>query len=462
MSQKHPQNVLNYYFIGIGGIGMSALARYFLKNKNNVGGYDKVSTKLTENLKNEGCWLHHIDDIREVPEIFLDKKHTVVVYTPAVSNLNNELAYFREKGYRVLKRSEVLGDVTQFSKGLCVAGTHGKTTTSTLLAHILNQSTWKCNAFLGGISTNYNSNYIYDNQSEYTVIEADEYDRSFLKLKPYCSIITSVDPDHLDIYSGENDFFNGFQEYVELIDKSGVCVVKYGIGLNSSSRMVSYSIENKLADYYGYDLHVVDSKFYMKVLMPNKKVEILEIGLPGIHNAENALSCVALLSELGMEFERIAYGIRTFLGVKRRFEYIIRSSSVVYIDDYAHHPSELNVLIDSIKLIYPNWKIYMIFQPHLYSRTRDFMGFFANQLSRVDDLTLLPIYPAREEAIPGINSNALLDQINIDDKRILPLENVVEFFDDIDKGVVLTVGAGDINLLVSTLKNVLLKNSSTL
>ena len=229
MSQKHPQNVLNYYFIGIGGIGMSALARYFLKNKNNVGGYDKVSTKLTENLKNEGCWLHHIDDIREVPEIFLDKKHTVVVYTPAVSNLNNELAYFREKGYRVLKRSEVLGDVTQFSKGLCVTGTHGKTTTSTLLAHILNQSTWKCNAFLGGISTNYNSNYINDNESEYTVIEADEYDRSFLKLKPYCSIITSVDPDHLDIYSGENDFFNGFQEYVELIDKSGVCVVKYGL-----------------------------------------------------------------------------------------------------------------------------------------------------------------------------------------------------------------------------------------
>ena len=460
MSQKKPQDILNYYFIGIGGIGMSALARYFLKNNHHVGGYDKVSTKLTESLKEEGCWLHYNDDISELPEVFLEKKSTVVIYTPAVSDLHKELTYFKECGYRVLKRSEVLGDVTQFSKGLCVAGTHGKTTTSTLLAHILNQSSWKCNAFLGGISSNYNSNYIHDDKSEYTVIEADEYDRSFLKLNPYSSIITSVDPDHLDIYSGENDFFNGFQDYARLIDESGVCVMKYGIGLSSAARIITYSIEDKGADYYGYDLHVVNGKFYMKVLFPDERVEILEIGLPGIHNAENALSCVALLYELGLDFDHISYGIRTFLGVKRRFEYIIRSQKIVYIDDYAHHPSELNFLIDSIKLIYPNWKIYMIFQPHLYSRTRDFMGHFANQLSRVDDLTLLPIYPAREEAIKGISSEALLDQINLDDKRILTLENTVQYYDDVKCGVVLSVGAGDVNLLVSKLKNVLLKNIS--
>ena len=462
MSQKKPQDTLNYYFIGIGGIGMSALARYFLKKNHHVGGYDKVSTKLTKSLKKEGCWLHYNDDIGELPEVFLEKKSTVVIYTPAVSDLHKELTYFKENGYRVLKRAEVLGDVTQFSKGLCVAGTHGKTTTSTLLAHILNHSAWKCNAFLGGISSNYNSNYIYDDKSEYTVIEADEYDRSFLSLKPFSSIITSVDPDHLDIYSGENDFFNGFQDYARLIDESGVCVMKYGIGLSSTARMITYSIKDKASDYYGYDLHVVNARFYMKVLFPDKRVEILEIGLPGIHNAENALSCVALLSELGLDFERISFGIRTFLGVKRRFEYILRSHKMVYIDDYAHHPSELNVLIDSIKLIYPNWKIYMIFQPHLYSRTKDFMEHFAHQLSRVDDLTLLPIYPAREQPIKGISSEVLLDQINLVEKRILSPESAVQFFDDINHGVILTVGAGDINLLVSLLKNVLLKNISPL
>lgn len=442
----------NIYFVGIGGIGMSALARYFNALGFRVAGYDKTKTKLTESLVEEGIEVHFDDLADNIPAPYNNREETLVIYTPAIPKSLQELNFFQREAFIVLKRSEVLGLITMSSKGLGVAGTHGKTTTSSMLAYLLEQSEVGCSAFLGGIATNFNSNLVLNTASSYTVIEADEFDRSFLKLHPYCSIVTSTDPDHLDIYGSREDFLNGFQDYVNLIHPDGCLVVREGLALVSPARKITYAINSETADYSAYDLRVEAGEFVVDIRTPKKIWTAVTIGIPGIHNAENALACVALCEFLDIPEDDIRLGLKQFRGVKRRFEYIHQSPQHVYIDDYAHHPTELAALIDSVKLLYPNKRITGIFQPHLFSRTKDFFDGFAEQLSRLDEVILMPIYPAREEPIPGVTSDALLAQITIESKRLVESTRMVETIKEVQPEVLLTIGAGDIDRLIQPLK----------
>jgi len=448
------------YFIGVGGIGMSALARYFLTLKWSVAGFDKTETKLTKQLESEGLMIHYQDDIALVPQVYKEAAHTLIVYTPAVSTNHSEYQFFATNGFTILKRAQVLGLLTQFSKGLCVAGTHGKTTTSTLLAHILNASPLKCNAFLGGISANFNSNLVSSTDSDFTVIEADEFDRSFLQLSPFASIVTSTDADHLDIYGDEQIMFESFQAYVDLISDEGFLILKNGLKLKPHSKTITYGVEDDQADCSVYNIHFEKHRFLFDVRLRDVKWNAVEFGLPGIHNAENALACIIFAIELGLNEEGIRAALASFKGVKRRFEYYIKSPELVYIDDYAHHPTEIKSLIDSVKLLYPNQKITAIFQPHLFSRTRDFLDGFSEQLSRVDDLLLMPIYPAREEPIEGVTSEALLLKVSSETKGIYTPSEVLEHLIEVNSGVVLTIGAGDIDRLSQPIFELLTKRNA--
>lgn len=439
------------YFLGIGGIGMSALARYFHSKNYLVGGYDKTSTPLTEELTLEGMHIHYEDLGPSIPTEFRDPNQTLVIYTPAIPVNLNERLHIEHTGYTMLKRAEVLGAITRKTKALGVAGTHGKTTTSTLLAHMLNESNQKCSAFLGGISTNFNSNFITQEKAELTVIEADEFDRSFLQLTPFASIITSTDADHLDIYGDATQFLSGFEAYAALIDPDGFLIKHNGVNVHHPNTF-TYGLDAEV-DYRGSNLQYVDGKFLMDLRTPTKKWADIELGIPGIHNAENAIACIALCEQLGIDETTIRKGLSTFLGVKRRFEYHIKTPDFVYIDDYAHHPTEIHALISSVRLLYPNQQILGIFQPHLFSRTRDFFEGFAEELSRLDEVILLPIYPAREEPISGITSDALLEKITLKDKCVLPPEQAIAKAVSSNKGVILTIGAGDIDRIVLPLKN---------
>lgn len=447
------KNINDYnqaYFIGIGGIGMSAIARYFLSKGWNVGGYDKTPSKLTDTLQLEGAEIHFEDLGENIPVQFKSTENTLVIYTPAVPKTMNELLFFQANNYVVMKRAEVLGMITRDSKALCVAGTHGKTTTSSMLAHVLNESRLKCSAFLGGISTNFNSNFIGSTESDLTVIEADEFDRSFLKLTPFASIVTTTDADHLDIYNDEASFQQSFQDYADLIDDKGCLIRHTNVKLNHRNS-ISYGM-NCEADFKGDNERFEDGKYLIDVQSPQFIWKDLELGLPGTHNAENALACIALLTQLGMNESEIRHGLATFLGVKRRFEYQIRTSNLVFIDDYAHHPTEIKALIDAVKRLYPNKKITGIFQPHLFSRTRDFFNGFAEQLSRLDQVVLMPVYPAREEPIEGVTSDALLKKIDAKNKMLLSSDEVVGFIANNENEVVLTIGAGDIDRIIEPLK----------
>ncbi len=444
------------YFIGIGGIGMSALARYFNAIGLQVAGYDKTATTLTEELEKEGIKIHFDDLGTNIPTQFKEIETTLVVYTPAIPKNHGELGFFKEQKANLFKRSDVLGLITRQSKGLGVAGTHGKTTTSSMLAHILNESTLKCNAFLGGIATNFNSNLLINTESEYTVIEADEFDRSFLKLTPFASIVTSTDPDHLDIYGSAAVFLEGFQKYTELINENGCLVKKEGLDVASNAKTITYAIDSITADYSGFNLQFIEGKFLVDVRTPSGKLTEVELGIPGIHNAENAIACVALTQFLGLSEAEIRHGLKTFKGVKRRFEYQIKTNDLVYIDDYAHHPTEIEALVSSVRLLYPNQKITGVFQPHLFSRTKDFFEGFAHELSKLDEVILLPIYPAREEPIEGINSDALLQKITCKEKHIMSPFEVISHLAKIEIGVLLTIGAGDIDRIVEPLKKALL------
>jgi UDP-N-acetylmuramate--alanine ligase len=455
--EKKLESYTNVYFLGIGGIGMSALARYFKLKGMRVAGYDKTPSPLTAELQKEGIDVHFEDLGPTVATPFRDQSETLVVYTPAVPKNLGELLYFQHGAFDLLKRSQVLGMITRSSKGLGVAGTHGKTTTSTLLTHILNESSVKCNAFLGGISANFNSNFVASETSPYTVIEADEFDRSFLQLSPYGSIITSTDADHLDIYGDAKTFLGGFQAYAQQIDPRGILVLRQGLQLTSPARIVTYAIGEK-ADYSGGNLQVRAGHFCMDAELPEGRWENIELGLPGIHNAENALACIAFCQFLGLTETEIRHGLKTFLGVKRRFEYQVRTPKLVYIDDYAHHPTEIKALVDSVRLLYPGQKVTGIFQPHLFSRTRDFMAGFAAELSQLDELILLPIYPAREEPMAGITSEALLELCTVDDKQVLSPNAALALLKDRQEGIVLTIGAGDIDRIVPELKTLLEKN----
>ena len=439
------------YFIGIGGIGMSALALYFNMKGWDVAGYDKTPSPITKALEEEGVSIHFEDLGEGLPEQFLDTEKTLVVFTPAIPKDMKELVFVQSGDYTVKKRAEVLGMITRDSKALGVAGTHGKTTTSTMLAHILNESDEGCNAFLGGIAANFNSNFVSHPTSEWTVVEADEFDRSFLQLTPFASIVTSTDADHLDIYGDNKEFLEGFKSYIDLINPNGFTVLHKDIELKAQNE-IRYGL-NADVDFSGSNLRVEKGAFLMDVKTPDANWDAVELGIPGTHNAENALSCIALGSQLGLSEGLLRSALKSFKGVKRRFEYHIRTEEQVYIDDYAHHPTEINALLDSVELMYPNNNVIGIFQPHLFSRTRDFFDGFASALSRLDEVVLLPIYPARELPIEGITSEALVDKINSLSKSVLSPLEAVEYVSNCNHDIILTIGAGDIDRIVLPLKD---------
>ena len=441
------------YFIGVGGIGMSALARYFNALGWTVAGYDKTRTKLTDQLADEGIDIHYEDWGPAIPTQFQQRDKTLFIYTPAIPRNFGELLHVQHNNFHLHKRAEVLGMITRNSKALGVAGTHGKTTTSTMLAHILQTTDLKCNAFLGGISSNFNSNFVSNPTSEFTVIEADEFDRSFLQLSPFASIITSTDADHLDIYGDNKEFLDGFNQYAQLIAQDGFLVRHSDVAIDIKNTL-TYAID-KEADFKGFNLCFQDGYFQFNLQFEDSIWENVQLGIPGIHNAENAIACIAMCINLGLNESEIRHGLRTFKGVKRRFEYHIKTENLVYVDDYAHHPTEISALIRSIKLLYPTKAITGIFQPHLFTRTRDFFEEFANQLSALDRVILLPIYPAREEPISGITSEALLEQIQCSNKEVMTPDEVLEQLSDTNNGVVLTIGAGDIDRIVEPLKKLL-------
>ena len=390
-----------------------------------------------------------------IPAHFKEIESTLIVYTPAIPKNNGELIYFQSNHFQILKRAQVLGLLTHNSKGLGVAGTHGKTTTSTLLAHILNESTVKCNAFLGGISSNFNSNLLTSSTSEYTVIEADEFDRSFLQLAPYASIITSTDADHLDIYGDASILIQGFQEYANLIHPEGYLILRNGLNLTSKAQITTYGVNEPEANYSAHNLRFEDGTFFFDVTFPFGEWKDVEFGLPGIHNAENAVACIALCQKLQLEESQIRFGLKTFKGVKRRFEFQVRRNKIVYIDDYAHHPTEINALVSSVRMMYPAKRIIGLFQPHLFSRTRDFFEGFITELSKLDEVILMPIYPAREEPIDGVTSEALLEKIRCGKKQLLTHEQALLYLQEITEGVILTIGAGDIDKIVKPLTQAL-------
>lgn len=443
----------NAYFIGIGGIGMSAIARYFNENGVHVAGYDKTPSPLTDELEKEGIKIHFEDLGPSIPEAFRNPATTLVVYTPAIPVNHGELLYFKQHDFLIFKRAEILGKLSEGVKALCVAGTHGKTTTASLLTHILQHAGFKPNAFLGGISNNLSSNYLGNPQSEWMVVEADEFDRSFLQLDPFAAIITTCDPDHLDIYGDAQNFREGFQEFVKLIHPDGYLVQSQGTGFFHSNT-INYAI-NESADYTGHHLRFKDGRFLFDLKKNREEWKAIELGIPGIHNAANAIACIALVEKLGVNEPDIRAALKSYKGVKRRFEYVIRKDDLVFIDDYAHHPTEIAALLDSVRLLYPGKKICGIFQPHLFSRTRDFFEGFAHELSRLDEVILMPIYPAREEPIPGVSSEKLLDQITAPVKIILHADEIPKYLSSSDHELVLTIGAGDIDRIVPKLKLIL-------
>lgn len=439
------------YFLGIGGIGMSALARYFKAIGKTVSGYDKTSTKLTQALENQGITVHYHDMGTDICK-FIDAD-TLVVYTPAIPKDFGELNAIRNVGFTLYKRAQVLGLITENSFGIGVAGTHGKTTTSTMLAHVLHQSIG-CNAFLGGISTNYNSNLILNTASDISVLEADEFDRSFLQLKPKAGVLTSIDADHLDIYGDTKHIVDGFQAYVNLIDATGFVLMHHSIPLQAHCKIVRYGLHEN-ADIAGLNPKMKEGFFYLDVKAHGIFWKDVKLGVPGLHNAENALAVIGVCLELGLDESQIRAGIESFLGVKRRFEYIIRRDDLVYVDDYAHHPSEIHALVSSIRLMYPNRKVTGIFQPHLFSRTRDFLDGFADELSNLDEVILMPIYPARELPIEGINAEAIREKMSLADVKIMSHDEVQTYFENHKPDILLTIGAGDIDLIVQPLNELL-------
>lgn len=450
------------YFVGAGGIGMSALIRYFLANGKRVGGYDKTPSELTAALIREGAAIHYTDDMALVEDCFLSPEHTLVVYTPAIPDSHTELTYFRTHGFQVVKRAQLLGEITCCNRGLCVAGTHGKTTTSSMLAHILKQSHVDCNAFLGGILKGYESNLMLSKKSDLTVIEADEFDRSFHWLRPYMAVITSADPDHLDIYGTAEAYRESFEHFTSLISPDGVLLMKKGVlvapRLQENVRLFTYSATEK-ADFYAENVVVSDGSITFDFVGPNVRIDNVELGVPVMVNIENGTAAMAIAWLNGATEEEIRRGMATFKGPHRRFEFHLKTSQCVLIDDYAHHPAELKQSILSVKALYPNRRLTGIFQPHLYTRTRDFASDFAASLSLLDELILLDIYPAREEPIPGVTSALIFDQVTLpaDRKKLIRKEELLALVEQECFEVVLMVGAGNIDRLVEPVKEILVQ-----
>ena len=438
-------NIHNIYFVGIGGIGMSSLALYFKSNGKNVAGYDKTPSAITMSLQDVGIHVHFEDSLDLIEEEFKNSLHTMVVYTPAVPKNHKELNYFLDHNFNVLKRSEILGEITKNSICLAVAGTHGKTTTSTMLGHILEEAGVNATSFLGGISENYNSNLILGG-SEVTVVEADEFDRSFLKLSPNIACITSMDADHLDIYGDHFEIEKSFKEFGNKV--SNTLIVKKGLPIAAKT----FGIEED-ADFDAKNIRIVDGAYIFDVKTPTEFIENIKIFLPGKHNVLNAMAALAIANTYGISLEIIAKALLSFKGIKRRFSYKINTENLVLIDDYAHHPTEINAVVNSVKEMYPSKKVLGIFQPHLYSRTRDFINEFATSLSQFDELILLDIYPARELPIEGVTSSWLLSKITIKNKQISTKQKLVENVLKSNAQVIVMIGAGDIGELVTVIKN---------
>jgi len=453
------------FFIGIGGIGMSALARYFNANGVSVFGYDRVSTTLTDELTKEGMQIHYKDNLNDIPEKVKTstKVETLIVYTPAIPASHPELQYFLENKFNIIKRAELLGMLTRNQKTIAVAGTHGKTTTSALLAHIFIYTGQNCTALLGGIAKNFNSNLVLStgkNESEkILIVEADEYDRSFLNLHPDIAIVTSIDADHLDIYGSSDNMKDSYQQFVSQVKPKGIFICKKNLLLDSTSIMVSYSA-NETADYYATAFRIINHENVFDIKWKDGVIKNISSGMPGKHNAENTVAAFACAHISGIEPELIKESLMKFTGVTRRFDYRFKSKEVVYIDDYAHHPAELRACIQSVRELYPEKKITGIFQPHLFSRTRDFADGFAESLSLLDQLILLPIYPAREEPMPGITSKLIFNKVSIKDKMMTEKGNVIPVLEKKQMEILLTLGAGDIDRLVDPITQMLKKKYS--
>ena len=440
------KEIHNVYFIGIGGIGMSALARYFSKIEKHVAGYDKTKTEVTSTLEKSGIQIHFNDSVALIPKEFQNKKNTLVVFTPAVKSNHLELNFFRDQGFQIMKRAEVLGLITENTFCFAVAGTHGKTTTSAILGHIMQP--YEATSFLGGISENYHSNLIFGAE-KISVVEADEFDQSFLQLSPNIACITSTDADHLDIYGEHSSLVHSFKEFANQV--SDVLIVAKGTGVEG----LSYAL-NEDADYQISNIRRADGYYIFDVITPNNHISNIEFSLPGKHNMMNALAAVAMADSYGIPSESIKKSLKSFKGVERRFSYKIKTDTLTLIDDYAHHPTEINVVYDSIKELYPTQKNLVVFQPHLFSRTRDFVEDFALALAQFDEILLLDIYPARELPIEGVTSLWLQEKILNKNKKITSKKNLVKDIKNSEATIVVMLGAGDIGKMVKDVKTELI------
>lgn len=446
------------YFVGIGGIGMSAIARYFLSRGITVGGYDRTPSDLTEQLCKEGALVHYEDNVDLIPVQCRDKESTLVIYTPAIPAEHTELTYFRQQGFEIQKRAQVLGTLTHALKGLCVAGTHGKTTTSSMAAHMLHQSHVDCNAFLGGIVKNYGTNYILSQKSPYVVIEADEFDRSFHWLTPYASVITATDADHLDIYGTEEAYLESFRKYSSLILPGGYLIMHTGLKMQADVQkgVTVYTYSRDCGDFHAENVCIGDGRITFDLVSPLGNISGIELGVPVSVNIENGIAAMALAQIAGATAEEIRRGMASFSGVDRRFDFHIRTDRMVYLSDYAHHPEEIRRSLESIRELYRGRRIKAIFQPHLYTRTRDFYHEFADALSLVDDVCIVDIYPARELPISGVTSALIYDNLKPGIKRQMCSKE--EILDVVRQGgfdVLVTLGAGDIENYVPQITEIL-------
>lgn len=445
------------YFVGAGGIGMSAIARYFLNKGMTVAGYDKTPSELTHNLEKEGMQIHYEENVNAIPQECRDTSHTLIIYTPAIPAEHKELVFFRERGFDIQKRAQVLGTLTRTHKGLCVAGTHGKTSTSTMCAHIMHQSSVDCNAFLGGISKNYGTNYILS-ESDYVVIEADEFDRSFHWLRPWMSVITATDPDHLDIYGTKEAYLESFRHYSTLIQPGGALIIRKGLEMKAEVqegvRVYEYSRDE--GDFHAENIKIENGGITFDFVSPIENVPNVTLGQPIPINIENGVAAMAMAQLNGCTADELRNGMATYGGVDRRFDFKIKDSRHVFLSDYAHHPKEIYQSAKSMRELYQNRKITAIFQPHLYTRTRDFYKDFASALSQLDEVVLCDIYPAREQPIPGVTSKLIYDNLAEGvEKSMIRKEDVLDFVRSRDFDVLIVLGAGDLDNYVPQIAEII-------
>ncbi len=451
-------NIQSVYFVGAGGIGMSALVRYFLRKGYQVGGYDKTPTPLTTQLIEEGAQIHYEEDVQLIPDCFKDKATTLVVYTPAIPKEHKELQFFTQEGFELQKRAQVLGWLTRQHKGLCVAGTHGKTTTSTMTAHILHQSHVDCNAFLGGISKNYGTNYILSESSDYVVIEADEFDRSFHWLRPWATVITATDADHLDIYGTKEAYLESFNHYTTLIQPGGALIIHTDLEMTQRvpEGVSVYEYSRDKGDFHAENIRIGNGNIFFDFVSPKGVIRDVQLGVPVGINIENGVAAMALAQLAGATDDELREGIRSFQGVDRRFDFKVKNERVVFLSDYGHHPKEIEQCVRSVRELYQDKKIAAIFQPHLYTRTRDFYQEFADALSLLDVVYLCDIYPARELPIPGVTSELIYNNLRPGiEKHLIHKEQIL---DEVAKGgfdVLISLGAGDIENYVPQITELL-------